>query len=303
MLHGRGSTEPLPPCPTCGAGDPIVIPTYKRIWGLCRQCGTGYPRQRRHYALAGLPVRAFKRQTDLDDESIYDYFTSPEAIAYAKQEAAEFVCEGLEANGIEVAGRRVLDVSGGSGQVAAAIRDLGADVTLTEINRPAIEYARETLGLHAVHYRFEDGPLAPRLDRRRYDLILLRACIMFCDDLGAFLTACREVLNRNGLVVIDRSVKPTLGVVLRVQLDEFSYSILRQPETVVSECEAAGLAVEGRVDWVDPDLYVYDHDLLRSWTFLRWVYELRAVRRLRHNRGFDFPARDRRLTRVIARHV
>jgi SAM-dependent methyltransferase len=300
MLKSR-SAKATPACPTCGTAEQIAIPTYKRIWHLCPTCGTGHPKERSRQPLARLPIAALRRQSDLDDESIYDYFTSPENIAYSKQEAVEFVSGVLKPHGIEVAGKSVLDVSGGNGQVAAALRELGADVTVTEINGPALEYARETLGLQAIRYRFEDGRLAPRIEGRTYDVILLRACIMFCEDLRGFLFACKEVLNEGGLVVIDRSVKPTLGVLLRVQLDEFTYSILRQAATVASVCEAAGFAVRDCVHWVDPDLYVYDHDLLPSWTLLRSMYEIPATRRLRQHRMFDFPARDRRLSRLILR--
>lgn len=295
-----GSATTAPPCPTCAGTDQVRVPTYKRIWNLCRSCGTGHPQQRERYPLERLPGDAFKRQAELDDESIYDYFTSPETIAHSKGEAGEFLEEVVEGHGIAVEGRRVLDISGGNGQVAAAVRDAGAEVTLTEINEPAIRYARESLGLDAVHYRFEDGPLAPHVTGR-YDIVLARACIMFCEDLPGFLRACREVLNDGGLVVIDRSVKPTLGVLLRVQLDEFSYSILRQPETVVGACEDAGFSVEARVDEIDADMYVYDHDLTRDWSFLHYLYEIPAARRLRGDRTFDFPARDRRRSRIVAR--
>jgi SAM-dependent methyltransferase len=200
-----------------------------------------------------------------------------------------------------VAGKSVLDVSGGNGHVAAAMAGLRADVTLTEINAPALEYARRELGLHAVEYRFEEGPIAPRVEGRTYDVVLLRACVMFSEDLPALLRHCREVMSDGGLLMIDRSVKPTLGTLLRVQLDEFSYLILRQPETVAAACEEAGFAISERVDEVDADPYVNDHDMDGRRMFLRYRYEIPAARRLRTARQFDFPARDRRRSRLLVR--
>jgi 2-polyprenyl-3-methyl-5-hydroxy-6-metoxy-1,4-benzoquinol methylase len=289
------------PCPTCHGRDRVRIATYKRWWDLCRTCGTGTPEQRERYPLERLPVDVFKRDAELDDASIYDYFVTPSNVAAAKEEAAEFVDGVLGAHDIDVSGKAVLDVSGGNGHVAAAMAGLGADMTLTEINRPALEYAQRELGLHAVEYRFEDGPIAPRVDGRTYDIVLLRACVMFTEDLPALLRHCREVMNDGGLLMIDRSVKPTLGTLLRVQLDEFSYLILRQPETVVAACEEAGLSVFERVDEVDADPYVNHHDMDNGRMFLRYRYEIPAARVLRTARQFDFPARDRRRSRLLAR--
>src|SRR4051812_33982241 len=289
------------PCPTCHGRDRLRIATYKRWWDLCRTCGTGTPEQRERYPLERLPVDIFRRDAELDDASIYDYFVTPSNVAAAKEEAAEFVDGVLGGHGIDVAGKSVLDVSGGNGHVAAAMAGLGADITLTEINRPALEYARRELGLHAVEYRFEESSIAPRVDGRTYDIVLLRACVMFSENLPGLLRSCREVMNDGGLLMIDRSVKPTLGTLLRIQLDEFSYLILRQPEAVAAACEEAGFAVEERVDEVDADSYVNDHDMDGRRMFLRYLFEIPAVRRLRTARQFDFPARDRRRSRLLAR--
>ena len=47
---------------------------------------------------------------------------------------------------------------------------------------------------------------------------------------------------------------------LRTQLDEHSYFVLRQPESVINAFEKQGFELIHRADKTDPSLYVYDND-------------------------------------------
>lgn len=280
--------------------DLVVLPTYKRYWDICLKTGTAVSRQRSWYPLSFLPWAAFKRTPSVDEEKMYDYFVDDVHTAWAIQEGQEFVRDRLGRLELNVAGKKVLDISGGNGFVLKQIEKLGATVSLTEINRKTLDFARATHGIDVFEYNLNIHDLA-EVTGRRYDVILARACIMFALDLPKFVDQLRRSLNPGGVVMIDRSVMPTVGVLTRVQLDEFSYYILRQPETIIKAFETSGFTTEHRLDEIDQDLYVYDHDLKRSWTFLHYLYEWKCIRRLKKSNAFGLRARDRRLSAMVFR--
>jgi len=289
------------PCVTCGAGDLCVLPTYRRHWHLCRACGTAVPVERERLPLEWLPFDDLKRRPVSDAQAMYDYFVEDVHIAISKAEGEEFVARYLEPNGIDPDGLEVLDLSGGNGFFLEALRRRGARATLTEFNRRTVEYARDTHAFEAVlQYDMNVDRLSDLVDRR-YDLILCRANLMFCEDLPAFVCELSACLGDGGRVVVNHSVQPTLGVLVRVQLDTFSYHVLRQPETVADAFESAGFETLFRHDETDPTLYVYDHDLLPHWFWLHYFYEVSGARILRAHREFAFPARDRRRSTMIFR--
>lgn len=279
---------------------PIVLPTYKRFWDVCPKTGTALSRQRSSYPLSFLPWGAFKRTPDVDEEKMYDYFVDDVHIAWAIQEGQDFIRDYLVPAKLNVAGKTVLDISGGNGFVLKQIEKLGATVSLTEINRKTIEFARATHGIDVFEYNLNTNDLA-QVTGKYYDVILVRACLMFAHDLEKLVDQLRRSLNSGGAVMINHSVKPTVGVMTRVQLDEFSYYVLRQPETVIDAFEANGFKTEHRADEVDDSLYVYDHDLTRSWMFLHYLYELKCIRRLKGIDKFELRARDRRRSTMVFR--
>ena len=124
---------------------------------------------------------------------------------------------------------------------------------------------------------------------------------MFALDLPGFTRRIESCLNPGGLVIINHSVKPTLGVMVRVQLDELSYLVLRRPEVIIEEFAQHGYTVEARMDETDQSLYVYDDDFLPHRMAAHYLYEIRGAWRLMKERLFELPARDRRRSTLFLR--
>ncbi len=286
-------------CIECANQQLVTIETYKRTWYLCEKCGTGFPVQKDKYIFQWAKTPELRKQ-EQDEQSIYDYFVRPDNIALSTSLVGEFIERYTKPYGVEFAGKRVLDVSGGNGHFAKGIEALGASMTLTEINQRAIDYAREAHGFPVHEFNFNKHRL-PAIDKGPWDIVMLRAAIMFCMDLDQLAADLAQVVAPGGLVIINHSVMPTLGVLLRVQLDEFSYFALRQPETIIGYLMRHGFDVHTRADETDPTLYAYDYDLKDPWMFARAVYEIPAARKLRAHRHFAFPARDRRRSTMILR--
>lgn len=287
-------------CVACNGRDIFSLSTYKRLWYCCRSCGTAVSEQKSLYPLAFLPYADLKKGVTLDEEKMYDYFVEQVHIDWSEREGKEFIEDYLRPAGVDVSGKNLLDISGGNGHFIKAIEDLGARVTLTEINRKAIDYAKQKHGFDVVEYNLNLHDLQS-VTKRKFDVIFARACIMFAKDLTKFSDEVRRSLTPGGLVMINHSVIPTLGVMLRTQLDEFSYFVLRQPETIIKEFLRHGFELHHRADETDPSLYVYDNDLVLRWRLLHRFYENRNVAKLSGDRTFPWAARDRRRSTLVFR--
>ena len=122
---------------------------------------------------------------------------------------------------------------------------------------------------------------------------------MFCLDLNKFIQDLKKVLHNNGYIMINNSVIPTLGVILRTQVDEHSYFALRQPQNIIDAFLNNGFSLEYRKDETDPSLYVYDDDLTRVRKYLNKFYEMKGVKSLKNRRYYSWPARDRRRSTML----
>lgn len=285
-------------CGHCGDRSFLSLVTYKRYWHVCRHCGTAYAEQRSRYPLALLPFDGYRHQRDLDEQKMYDYFVEQSHIDWCVDEGQQFLRDYLMPSGLDVNGKSVLDISGGNGHAVMQLAKAGAKVDLTEINRKTIDYARKVHGLDVFEYNLNVHDLHD-VTGKQYDIILARACIMFARDLRNFVDQVMRCLTPGGSVVIHWSVKPTIGVMTRVQLDEFSYYVLRQPETIVDTFKAEGFALGHRIDETDQTMYVYDNDVLPQWMLTHYWYEIRAARALARERVFELPARDRRRSTMV----
>jgi SAM-dependent methyltransferase len=273
-------------------GPYIDINTYKRLWHLCPHCGSAHPTEKKFYPLSFLPFKNFSHAKGQDAGTIYDYMVSPLTVEWDKGLVEPFVAKHLA--GIDLPGKRILDISGGNGTFLHELTKLGATGVLTEYNKGAAEYARrEYPVLQTYSYDFNSERIED-IDKGPFDIVLLRAALMFCLDIPAFASSLRNVVKPGAYVIAHDCVVPTLGGLIRVQIDDYSYLRLRQPETIVAEFSEAGFVLTNRIDETDPGLYVYDLDLYGAWMVLKYLYEIPAARKLREHRLYAFPARDRR---------
>lgn len=285
-------------CKECLSSKTVKLNTYKRHWYFCADCGCAHPEQKNVYPLSFLPVKDYKKSAS-SEAQMYDYFTAQVHIDHSIKTADEFTNDYVKPWAIDFKGKRVLDVSGGNGHFLAEYQKMGAEVSITEINEPTIEYIKKTHdNMNVYLYDFNRHRIHEVIDDK-FDIILLRAAIMFCQDLKQLAEDMKKILKPGGKVIINYSVVPTLGVATRVQLDEFSYFALRQPESIAKTFEGGGYKTLNSRDETDSTLYVYDHDLKLSWRIVHYWYEWLGMFALRKNRVFAFPARDRRRSTIM----
>jgi len=283
-----------------GEDDLVRIVTLKHTWLISLRSGNAWSKHRSWNPLGWLPHKYLGRRRDVlaKHDKIYDYFTSPAHVAWSKQEATLLLAAMIDRLQIPLTGRSVLDISGGNGHVADALRQRGARVTLTEYNDAAIEYARANLGVESVKYDFQTDLLS-QLFRTPFDIVLLRAAVMFCRNLDRLAGDLRQITQAGSIVIIHKSVLPTLGVFLRTQCDEYNYQTLYQPAHLVEVFTRHGFKQRFTEVEVDPSPYVLDHDLDPALRYVGSFYECAAVRALPAESPFAFRWRDRRWANLI----
>ena len=290
-------------CPYCRSDDLFHINTYKHRWVLCKQCGVGVCGLKKHYLFAFVPVKPLRRNTDFleDKGKIYDYFVSESHKEYTRKHAHDFISNVIDKYNIEVKNKRILDISGGPGHFLNEFRKLGADIHLTEINDNAIQFANEILNIPTLKFDFDKDDISTMYEDK-FDIILMGAAIMFCEDVPKFLSRLCSIIKKGGILIQHRSVVPTLGVLLRTQCDDYNYRVLYQPEALISMHEQEGFRLIAREDEIDAEMYVYDHDAHIVLRNLYRLYERPAVAKLSKFNRYPFRARDRRRSHMIFRH-
>lgn len=279
-------------CADCHHHHLLTIDTYKRVWFLCPSCGNARPKQKKFYPLSFIPNKRLKKDKQ-NPEDMYDYFVDPLHIDHSQKDADRFLKTYVN-NQMNLQGKDILDISGGNGHFIHTFKQYGANVFMTEMNKKAMEYAQNTLDIPSFYFNFQKDNLS-EVTSQKFDIIMLRAAIMFCRDLKNLVEELKKCLKPKGLIIIEHSVEPTLGVLTRVQCDEFSYEVLRQPQNVINHFEEKGFILQKQVYETDPTLYVYDHDLLKTWAFLHYMYEIKGISTLKKWPNlFTFRARDRR---------
>ncbi len=251
-----------PGCDICGGRELSTIRTYKHDWIACADCGNLTRTLRRKYlASAVVPERAgrailpakvanqFYPMNDVRQaaDNFYRYYETSAGLSPAvtkwRTETRDLIAE-LAGQGLDLAGKSVLDISGGPGFLA---RDLGAvarEVVVTEFNAAAVAGMVQHLGVKAVKFDYNSDDLAS-VTSGSYDVILIRYSINFCFDLRRFARSIKSVLTPGGIVYI-AFIAPSLGFLLRWQHDEYTVNRLYTSETMARSFVQEGLRLETR---------------------------------------------------------
>lgn len=289
----------------CSISSTVLVRTYKHDWLVDLSSGNAYKLRRGpRWWSRFLPYPEFRTHEAIlkNPELTYDaYYYSDEYAANASAEADIFVRELLQPHGIHLSGRRVLDISGGSGPFSHRLREAyGADVTLTEFSRRAVEHARDRYALPAVSYDFQKDRLSERV-QGPFDLVLFRAAIMFCLDLDDLASEVHRITSPGSYVIFQHVVVPTLGTILRTQFDEYTYLALYQPEHISERFGKAGFETLWIAREIDPSPWVYNQDRGSIASLIRVINEYRALQVLPFSETFPFRAQDRRRAIIILR--
>jgi len=236
-----------------------MVNTYKHYWYICRMCEDAFRLRKERYLINWLPRFLLRIQPKLahflpdssvieDSSRVYDYMATEEHVRHDEKVNAfeNFLTTLVDKHGVRFNGKSVLDISGGNGSFAKKLQGLAEAVTMTEFNLPSVEYARKHYEIEAVRFDFQSNSINEILEKK-FDIVLLRAAIMFCLDVPKFVKDLKRILHPNAQVYLE-VVPPTLGVFLRWQFDDHFYLRLYNTKTIVNIFEGEGFKLVSRSD-------------------------------------------------------
>lgn len=291
-------------CIECGERKNFVnISVYKRHWIFCNACGSATSgKEKMRLPLSFLPYDFLKRNRGVTEENIYDYFLSPEHQKISRKNY-EFVFSLFSKFLDQLANKNIIDISGGSGHFLSFFKDKAKYVLLTEINDSAVEFAKKELKIDALKFDFNRQNFYDVLQTydksKKFDIVFMIACSMFCKDMKTFVSSLTPMLNDGATIVVTGNVQPTAGVVVRTQFDDYTYLILRKPDVLKMYFKEKFELLEegGYSDWY-PE-YATAHDLVPLQRLLKIYYLEKAVSKLvknqNHTKNPFFRYRDRHL--------
>jgi len=104
----------------------------------------------------------------------------------------------------EVNGKRVLEIGCGGGQNSIALSRWGARVVGVDSSENQITFARDLARREGVEASFIVGNHLDllRWDKDSYDIAISCFCLEYIEDLDSFLSAIRNVLREEGILVV-----------------------------------------------------------------------------------------------------
>ncbi len=288
----------------------ITITTYKHLWSVNLQTGVASISPRGNYPLSFLSLLSKKfsflaRDKKIDDEPSLIYeddpdiavgaqkFTTPIDIT-VQENRADIFADIMQRNGISFNGKSVLDISGGSGVFVKQLLKHGAvSVCNTEFSQGSVNYGKEVLGIPAFHYDLNKDKLSAVLgEERKFDVVMLRGCIEFCDDLDKLISELKLITHKDSIIILT-FIDPTLGVALRTQFDQYNVKVCR-PAAVVNQ----SFNGSGFTNLFNTEMFLFERNY--AYMHLRWpfsvfyvFYLISGLRTLhKHKYPLDFHALD-----------
>jgi len=243
-------------CKICKSSDIVMIDSYKHDVCLCCNCnGVSHLKKNGLYFLEMiglqflfffLPRRAYQRlfhaKKTFKPSQFYDtYIQENKNLSPLRKAETKQILDQLNFGEIDIEALNVLDVSGGPGLVARSLKDRGANVYVTEFSEEAVRQIKSKHKVNAIKFDYSKDRLI-NIFETKFDLVLLRSSIIFCDDLHRLLSDIKNILNNNGHVLIE-TIIPSLGEIFWWQQMEFKFPVIYSQETILKIARDNDLSV------------------------------------------------------------
>jgi ubiquinone/menaquinone biosynthesis C-methylase UbiE len=181
-----------------------------------------------------LPVKAFNRlfHKDLADADIYDVYADEcQQLSEQRKSEVKQVIDTFGINDIQLDGKVVLDISGGPGYVAKELNNICDKCIVTEFSAVATKAIAEHMNIETVKFDYNSDQLEDLFDSSKFDVVMLRSSIIFCENLGKLISSIRHILKPEGYVLLESGM-PTLGEVFWWQTMDYKFPFLYSQETI-----------------------------------------------------------------------
>lgn len=227
-------------CPVCNSVNLFRFNSYKHHCYACGDCNSvAHVKKDGRYLLEYvlpavllrkiLPrqvcLRLFHAPKEFESAKFYDiYAQACQDENDLRRSEVDQLRDQFALIGVDLAGKSVLDISGGPGFVGKHLSSACKKVVVTECCDEAARAMADTLGINAVKYDYSTDALE-NLFQEQFDVVLLRSSIIFCPDLDKLVASLRKVIHSEGYVLVE-SIIPSLGEVFWWQQMEFKFPII-----------------------------------------------------------------------------
>lgn len=252
-------------CSNCASTSFSSVRTYKHDWHQCNDCRTLHRVRRPSYPLDVAPLRALIERTPLrklfgatllrvrevvaEEKTFYDMYEKAVSLGVSGTKWEPLTALRLEdfaRHGIAIAGKSVLEISGGPGFLSKAIQAVAQRVVLTEFSKVSVDGMARALGIDAVQFDYNQDQIGQRVEGP-FDVILIIYSIGFCNDLRAFVRSLKAVMHDKTIIYVCHS-PATLGLMLRWQFDEYTFMRCWELDTVAKCFAEIGYPERARED-------------------------------------------------------
>ncbi len=237
-------------CANCGSLEVYKANSYKHYCLICYDCNnvTHIKKKNRllfEYFLPRklfknlLPEKAFMRlfsdKGDFNHKSFYDSFVNETSdITEKRLSDIDQVLDTLAYFDYNISNKKILDVSGGPGIVGGHLNSISKECKITEHSELAAKAITEKFGIVAKRFDYNKDVLENIYDEK-FDLILIRSSIIFCEDVDSLINSCSKMLTKGGCLLVE-SIIPSLGEVLWWQSLEYKFPRIHSQETLEKYC-------------------------------------------------------------------
>ncbi len=155
-------------CTVCGGSSMSLINSYKHKWLSCNDCGNIFRKRKERYFVprilhrgianrilpSGAMNMLYPMQEVIEEEAhAYDYYDEASKLAVEGTkwfDQINNIKKTLEHYGIDLKGKRILDISGGPGFVAVELAKTAEKVVVTEFSKTAVDGMKRHLDVNAV---------------------------------------------------------------------------------------------------------------------------------------------------------
>jgi len=254
-------------CEICNGNSFEVLDTYKHLWVMCLDCKNVKRFRKSKYLLERQPLKTiFKittkiltpftftlssglkkpiRQMALDqflpvmgnmeENEFYKYYSESCKLPYESTKWKIYDDQFLQLLaqvGIDLTGKTILSISEGPGFFAKRLTNVAREIVITELDYKTVEIMRKELRVKAYKYDFNEDRLTDIFHNQKFDLIFMRSCMAFCNDLESLARELAKSINKGGYV-FTMFHAATIGGCLQWMHDEYTSNYWYNPETVL----------------------------------------------------------------------
>lgn len=233
-------------CANCHSMEVYIVNSYKHHCLICRDCSNVTHVKKntkllfeyfipRKLAKSILPTKAFMRlfsdKGDFEYEKFYDAFVDEtNNVTDKRLSDINQVLDTLNYFNYDISGKKILDISGGPGFVPGHLSNISSECCTTEHSELAAKAISDHFGIRAKRFDYNKDKIN-EVYNEKFDLILIRSSVIFCENVDILLKNCSTILEDDGCVLIE-SIVPTLGEVLWWQTLEYKFPRIHSQETL-----------------------------------------------------------------------